>query len=98
MSESLLAEVSRALARCEDPAEIQAFLESWLTPRERADLDLRWRLVQKLEEGHTQRLVVQELGTSLCKVTRGAKELKRADSPFRRMLARSRDPLPGSPE
>ncbi len=42
--------------------------------------------------GETQRRVAQELGVSLCKITRGSKELKKPDSPFKAML-RLRDDL-----
>jgi TrpR family transcriptional regulator, trp operon repressor len=52
------------------------FLEEILTPAERKDLALRWKLMEMLQEGIPQRKIASELGISLCKITRGAKILK----------------------
>lgn len=84
--QDLLAEVSQALARCDDPQVIQDFLMSWFTAREVQDMHSRWRLVQDLMRGHSQRRIAQDLGVSLCKITRGSKELKKSDSAFKKML------------
>ena len=82
-----LKELSLLLARVEDPELIRGFLESLLTPREIQDLAGRWELVKLLDEGWTQRAIASRLGMSLCKITRGARELRRPDAPFYRMLA-----------
>lgn len=84
--QDLLAEVSQALARCDDPQVIQDFLMSWFTAREVQDMHSRWRLVQDLMRGNSQRRIAQDLGVSLCKITRGSKELKKSDSAFKKML------------
>ncbi len=81
-----LEEVARALARCDDPQIIHEFLLSWFTLREVSDMQSRWRLVQDLLKGHSQRKIAQDLGVSLCKITRGSKELKKVDSAFKKML------------
>ncbi|MBN1197297.1 MAG: helix-turn-helix domain-containing protein [Candidatus Aminicenantes bacterium] len=81
-----LDELADLLARMKDPLLIRGFLESLLTPREISDLAGRWELVKLLDAGWTQREIARELGMSLCKITRGARELRRPDAPFRRVL------------
>jgi len=46
----------------------------------------RWALVKRIAEGVPQRAIAAELGLSLCKITRGSRELKKESSSFRRML------------
>jgi len=82
-----LGELARAFASTEDPALIESFLRSLLTPAETADVAARWALVKALDRRIPQREIAKELGLSLCKITRGSRELKKEDSPFRRMLA-----------
>ncbi len=79
-------ELSRALAATDDPEFIEAFLRSLLTPAETADIATRWALVKALERRVPQREIAKEFGLSLCKITRGSRELKKEGSPFRRML------------
>jgi TrpR family transcriptional regulator, trp operon repressor len=81
-----LHEVSRALARIEDAALIDRFLESILTAREVRDLARRWELVKLLDRGSSQRSIARTLGMSLCKITRGSRELKKPGSALRRVL------------
>lgn len=81
-----LGELSRVLASCDDSKLIHDFLSSLLTPKEALDVAARWELVNRIAHGHTQRHVAQELGISLCKITRGSRELKKVDSPFKKML------------
>ena len=69
-----------------DRAEMETFLAELLTPNELHDLVLRWELLELLEEGVSQRQVAAALGISLCKITRGAKILKRAGSVSARVL------------
>jgi TrpR family trp operon transcriptional repressor len=85
-TESAFHDLSLVLAACSDPQLVQSFLASLFTSREVRDIAARWELVHRLAQGETQRQVAQELGMSLCKITRGSKELKKADSPFRKML------------
>jgi TrpR family trp operon transcriptional repressor len=85
-------ELSRVLTASGDPELVKAFLTSLLTPSERLDIAARWELVHRIDNGETQRQVAAELGVSLCKITRGSKELKKPDSPFKAML-RLRDQL-----
>ena len=59
---------------------MRRFLEEVLTPAERKDLALRWELMRRLTEGDAQRQIAEDLGVSLCKITRGARILKQTDS------------------
>ncbi|MFQ3546729.1 MAG: Trp family transcriptional regulator [Termitinemataceae bacterium] len=84
--EENLAELSRTLAATSDARLIEDFLRSLLTPSETADIAARWALVKALDEKVPQREIAKQLGLSLCKITRGSRELKKPDSPFRKML------------
>lgn len=81
-----LEEVAQHLAAMSDPAIVQEFLEQILTESEVRDLELRWGLVKLLAAGHSQRQISRELGISLCKITRGSKELKKKDSVFSKIF------------
>jgi TrpR family trp operon transcriptional repressor len=81
-----LKELSRALALTNDAGLIEEFLRSILTKTEVEEISSRWALVRMIDEGKSQRKVAQDLGLSLCKITRGSRELKRERSPFKRMI------------
>jgi TrpR family transcriptional regulator, trp operon repressor len=80
-------EIARALAATNDQRYILRFLYSLLTPNEIHEISSRWELVKRLDQGHSQRQIARQLGLSLCKITRGSRELKKKDSPFKRMIA-----------
>lgn len=86
-----LDELAEALSRSKDKELIRSFLESLLTPRELSEVASRWALVRMILEGNTQRNISRELGLSLCKITRGSKELKKEDSPFPPMIKLSKE-------
>jgi TrpR family transcriptional regulator, trp operon repressor len=86
VSEEALKELSRALSLSSDPERIHEFLLSIFTPAEADDIGKRWALVRLLDQGMTQRRIASELGLSLCKITRGSKELKKENSSFREMI------------
>jgi TrpR family trp operon transcriptional repressor len=95
-----LHEIAETLAAIGDAALIRRFLESLLTPRERNEIAGRWELVKLLDRGESQRHVAKRLGMSLCKITRGSRELKRRDSAFKAVLdehARQRRIAEGGP-
>jgi len=81
-----LAELSQALSRASDSRLIEDFLRCLLTPPEIADIAGRWALVKELRKKKTQREIAKDLGVSLCKITRGSRELKKTDSAFAKML------------
>jgi TrpR family trp operon transcriptional repressor len=84
--EENIAELSKALAKVNDLLLIKSFLEGLLTPAERADIAARWALVKELEQKVPQREIAKKLGLSLCKITRGSRELKKEDSPFKKLF------------
>lgn len=81
-----LDEVCQLLSKNNDPAFIRDFFECLFTKAELDEFAKRWVLVRELDQGVTQREIARKYGMSLCKITRGSKELKKEDSAFRRML------------
>lgn len=69
-----------------DEKMIYDFIECLFTPAERKDIANRWLLVKEIDKGTTQREIAKKFGMSLCKITRGSKELSKEDSAFRRIL------------
>ena len=65
-----------ALAAINKGARMSRFLKELLTPDELRNVMLRWRLMQMLNAGHTQRAIARRLKISLCKITRGSRILK----------------------
>ncbi len=79
-------EMASALAKAGKPELIESFLYSLFTPSEADEIAKRWALVKDLAKGRPQRDIAKDLGLSLCKITRGSRELKKEGSPFRQML------------
>jgi TrpR family trp operon transcriptional repressor len=86
-----LREISQVLAETGDGDQIESFLRSILTRNEIDEISSRWELVKLLYNGMSQRKIAEKLGISLCKITRGSKELKKPRSPFRSMIEKHRD-------
>jgi len=82
-----LQEMSRVLSTVKDPQLIESFLYSLLTKAEADEIAKRWALVKRIAQGVPQRRIAAELGLSLCKITRGSRELKKENSSFRSMLS-----------
>jgi TrpR family trp operon transcriptional repressor len=82
-----IGEMAEIIARAGDGRIIESFLRELLTPAETADIAGRWALVKALDKKIPQREIAKDLGVSLCKITRGSRELRKPDSAFRRMLA-----------
>ena len=83
--EENLVELAQALARTGDNRLIKDFLYCLLTPAELADIAARWALVKALQQKVPQREIAKDLGISLCKITRGSRELKKPGSAFKRI-------------
>ena len=81
-----LKELSKAFSRADDENLIYNFLECLLTKNELSEVASRWALVQMLDQGTSQRKIASELGLSLCKITRGSKELQKEESAFKKMI------------
>ncbi|MDR0312529.1 MAG: trp operon repressor [Treponema sp.] len=88
--EENLSELALALAKTKEPLLIKDFLRRLLTPAEAADIAARWALVKALEQKIPQREIARILGLSLCKITRGSKEMKNPDQAFQKMLKAGR--------
>ncbi|MDR0472151.1 MAG: trp operon repressor [Treponema sp.] len=83
-------EMIKIMVRSGDPVLVKNFLKCLLTPSEAADIAARWALVKSLDKKIPQREIARQLGLSLCKITRGSRELKKPDSAFQKMLALKR--------
>ena len=81
-----LDQIAGILARIEDRKLIREFLICILTQYEIKEIAGRWELVKLLYGGMSQRRIAEQLGMSLCKITRGSKELKKRDSAFKTVL------------
>ncbi|MDR0378281.1 MAG: trp operon repressor [Spirochaetaceae bacterium] len=81
-----LEELVQRLAETTDGRLIEDFLRCLLTPAEITDIAARWALVKALDKKVPQREISETLGLSLCKITRGSRELKKPNSAFKRML------------
>lgn len=79
--------LAEAVASLRQPAKISSFLQELLTPSEFHDLGLRWELVELLVAGMSQRQIAAKLGISLCKITRGAKILKKRNGAVAELVA-----------
>jgi TrpR family transcriptional regulator, trp operon repressor len=81
-----LNEIAKALSKINDPSLIEEFLKSILTDNEVKDISSRWELVKLLDRGLSQRKIADKLKLSLCKITRGSKELKKENSAFKKVI------------
>lgn len=68
------------LVSIDNVEDMTKFIEELLTPNERRDVILRWRLLKMINQHIPQRQIASDLGISLCKITRGSKILKDKDS------------------
>lgn len=85
--EQTLDELYAVFARLDDTALVRDFLGCLFTPVELHDVAKRWLLVKEIDRGTPQREIAKMFNMSLCKITRGSRELKKADSAFRKVLA-----------
>ena len=81
-----IAEICGLLAKIDDPKLINEFFGCLFTAAELKDFSNRWHLVKELDAGTTQREIARKYGMSLCNITRGSREMKKADSAFRKVL------------
>jgi TrpR family trp operon transcriptional repressor len=81
-----LDQIAGILAKVDDRKLIREFLICILTKYEIKEIAGRWELVKLLYDGMSQRRIADQLGMSLCKITRGSKELKKRDSAFKTIL------------
>ena len=86
MLEESFQELCRLIAETDDERFIRDFFGCLFTPAEKKDFANRWLLVKEIDKGTTQREIARKFGMSLCKITRGSRELHKEESAFRRML------------
>ncbi len=72
--------------RIREPEIMRRFFFEIFTPAEIDDFVLRWRLMEMLRNGVSQRDIATELGISLCKITRGSKVLGAGNSITEKIL------------
>ncbi len=78
--------VASVLSAIKSPDEMRLFLKELLTPGEVRDITLRWKLLELLADGVSQRKIAEDLKISLCKITRGSKILKQKGAVTSRVL------------
>ena len=81
-----ITEISNIIIKLKKANEIEQFFGEIFTQNELETLSKRWRILNMLKEGKTQRAIAQELNVSLCKVTRAAKILKNKNAIIRNIL------------
>jgi len=74
------------IVKINDRKLAEDFLSDILSPAEREDIEQRWKLVQMLNKGIPQRKIAKKLGVSLCKITRGSRELKYGSGALKKLL------------
>ena len=89
--EGALREMCKLLAKNGNPDFIYDFFGCLFTPAEMNDFAKRWLLVREIDKGTTQREIAKKFHISLCKITRGSRELKKEDSAFRKFLELSKN-------
>jgi TrpR family trp operon transcriptional repressor len=91
MKEKHIDELAKVLIGIRNKGFMVRFLQEILTPAEIDTLVLRWELVKLLYKGVPQRQISQRLGISLCKITRGSREMKKEGSAIRELLQQSEE-------
>ena len=81
-----ITELCHLINKTNDDKFLVEFFKCLFTKPELKDIANRWLLVKEIDAGTTQRDIAKKFSMSLCKITRGSKELNKPDSAFRRML------------
>jgi TrpR family trp operon transcriptional repressor len=90
-----LKEISKILARLNSARMIEEFIRSILTDNEAKNLSSRWEIIKRIDQGISQRKIANDLRLSLCKITRGSRELKKSNSVLKRILTKHRSVIKG---
>ncbi len=80
----------KAFTNIDNYSEMEQLFKEIFTKKEKKDLSLRWLLMKELTSGMSQREIALKNGISLCKITRGAKILKAANSVCLKILSERR--------
>ncbi|MFA6617932.1 MAG: Trp family transcriptional regulator [Candidatus Neomarinimicrobiota bacterium] len=81
-------ELAKVFSEIENEKDMECFLKEILTESELDAVVFRWRLMEDLYRGETQRNIAEKHGISLCKITRGSKILKDEKSISLKLLKR----------
>ena len=81
-------ELARILSKVNESPLMEDFLCCLLTKAEIADIAGRWALIKALRQNISQREIAKDLSISLCKITRGSREMKKDNSGFMRVLSK----------
>ena len=84
--EQTIKELCHIITLANNEQFVYDFFKCLFTPPELKDFANRWLLVKELDKGTTQREIAKKFGMSLCKITRGSKELAKDGSAFRKIL------------
>ena len=82
--------ICQAINEMKTKEDVYNFLFEVLTDAEIDALSKRWRILNMLFNGATQREVAKELHVSLCKITRGAAILKNKNAITNKILIKER--------
>lgn len=85
--EDNFSEIIEIFANITDKAEMRSLFHDMFTDAELTDIAKRWYIFKELYKGTPQRAIAKEMEVSLCKITRGSKELKREDSVVKKVLS-----------
>ena len=86
ITQETIRELCNIVNSANDEQFIYDFFECLFTKSELKDIANRWLLVEEIEKGTPQRDIAKSFKMSLCKITRGSKELKKENSAFKKML------------
>ncbi len=81
-------ELLELLSSKKSPTEWDALLQDLLTPQELESLIERWQIIQLLHKGVPQRVIAENLGVSISKITRGSRVLLNGKGGFRIALGK----------
>lgn len=86
VTEAAIMELCSLIKKADDVELTYDFFNCLFTKAELKEFSQRWLLVKEIAAGTTQREIAKKYGMSLCKITRGSKELNKPESAFRKML------------
>ena len=72
--------LSEVIHNLKTSSDIECFFYEILTKKEISTISKRWHILNLLAEGKTQRTITSLIKVGLCKVTRGAKILKKKNN------------------
>ena len=91
ITQETIRELCNIVNSANDEQFIYDFFECLFTKSELKDIANRWLLVKEIDKGTPQREIAKKFGMSLCKITRGSKELNKPDSVFRKILDKNQN-------